>query len=77
MFVRVTLMIGSFFVATSLLGAEPGEETAELSKAYGIQIPEQAPGRCTGEGNGPFPRSMNRAQRLIFRVLHSPGGSDH
>ena len=77
MFVRVTLLISGLFWAASLFGAEPGEESAELSKAYGIQIPEQAPGRRTGEGNGPFPRSVNRAQRLIFRVLHSPGGSDH
>ena len=35
MFVRLTLLMCGLFWAASLFGTEPGEETAELPKAYG------------------------------------------
>ena len=74
MFVRVTLLISGLFWAASLFGAEPGEESAELSKAYGVQVPEQAPGRRTDEGNGPFSRLVIDGAMLVDGLGSPPRG---
>ena len=74
MFVRLTLLMCGLFWAASLFGAEPGEETAELFKSYGVQIPDQAPDRRTGEGNGPFPRLVIDGAMLVDGLGSPPRG---